>query len=78
MEYLEGSQILGGPMSTVIELDLGPTHYAHAVRVDGEMVCILAPQAATDKEVQKLVRRFLHGEGVDCKSCGGCPVGRAE
>lgn len=65
-------------MSTVIELDLGPKHYAHAIDVDGKMVCILTPRAADDEGVQRLVRRFLRGQGVDCKSCGGCPVGRAE
>jgi hypothetical protein len=65
-------------MSTVIEVDLGLGHYAHAMDVDGEMVCILTPRAADDEQVQSLVRRFLLGQGVDCKSCGGCPVGRAE
>ncbi|MFF5703471.1 hypothetical protein ACFY7H_13320 [Streptomyces sp. NPDC012794] len=65
-------------MSTVIELDLGPEHYAHAVRIGGQMVCILTPQAADDEHVQALVRRFMQSQGVDCKSCGGCPVGRAE
>lgn len=64
-------------MSKVIELDLGP-HLAHAIRVDGEMVCVLTPQAADDERVQGLVRRFMQGEGVDCRSCAGCPVGRAE
>lgn len=65
-------------MSTVIEVDLGPGHYAHAMRVEGEMVCILTPSAASDGQIQRLGRRFLKGQGVDCKSCQGCHVGRAE
>lgn len=64
-------------MSMVIELDLGQEH-AHAIRVNGEMVCVLTPRAADDERVQGLVRRFMQGEGVDCRSCRGCPVGRAE
>lgn len=65
-------------MSTVIELDLGAGHEAHAVRVEDKMVCVLAPQAATDVNVQQRVRRLMQSEGVDCRACRGCPVGTSE
>lgn len=65
-------------MSTVIDLDLGPGHYAHALKIDGEMVCILTPQAATDTDVQEHVRRLMKGQGTDCRKCRGCAVGTAQ
>lgn len=64
-------------MSTVVELDLGPGHFAHAVEVNGEMVCVLSPKARTEARVQAGVRRFMQGQGVDCSTCRGCPVGAA-
>lgn len=65
-------------MSTVIEADFGPGHIAQAYDVDGEWVCILTPEAATDTWVQVRVRRFMWGQGRDCGTCRGCPVGRAQ
>lgn len=65
-------------MSTVIELDLGAGHEAHAVRVEDKMVCVLAPQAATDACMQGRIRRLMRGEGVDCRACRGCPVGTSQ
>jgi hypothetical protein len=65
-------------MSTVVEHDFGPGHEAHAVRVNGEMVCVLSPAVATDSRIQERVRRLMWGEGRDCRSCLGCIVGTAQ
>jgi hypothetical protein len=64
-------------MSTVVELDLGEGHHAHALRIEGEMVCVLSPAARTDSRIQAGIRRFMQGQGVDCSECRGCPVGKA-
>lgn len=61
----------------VIEFDrLG--FEAHVLEKDDEVVCILAPAAATDPAVQARVRRLMHGQGIDCRKCRGCPVGTAQ
>lgn len=65
-------------MSTVIELDLGAGHEADALMINGEMVCVLTPKAATDPRIQERVRRLMKGEGTDCETCRGCPVGTAQ
>lgn len=65
-------------MSTAIDVDLGPGHIAQAFQIDGEMMCVLTPDAATDRAIQWRIRRLLKGQGVDCRSCCGCPVGTAE
>ncbi|MFD5940202.1 hypothetical protein [Streptomyces griseus] len=65
-------------MSTVIEVDLGPGHYAHGLEVNGEWMCALNPAVATDERIQALVRRFMAGEGRDCRKCRGCIVGTAQ
>lgn len=67
----------GGPVSNVINLDLGPGILGYPTQVAGEMVCVLTPRAATDRVIQERVRRFMKAEGRDCQSCGGCPVGKA-
>lgn len=65
-------------MSTVVTLDLGPGHEADVLEINGEMVCILCPEAATDPHIQKRIRRLLKGLGKDCGTCLGCPVGKAQ
>lgn len=65
-------------MSTVIELDLGAGHVADLLQIEGKMVCVLAPQAATDPSVQQRIRRLMRGEGLDCRTCRGCAVGTSE
>lgn len=65
-------------MSTVIEVDLGPGHYAYGLEVNQEWVCALDPAVAKDKHIQGLVRRFMEGEGRDCRACRGCIVGTAQ
>lgn len=67
-------------MSYAIELDLGPesTFLGCTDQVDGEKVCVLTPRAAKDRVIQERVRRFMKGQGLDCRVCRGCPVGTAE
>lgn len=65
-------------MSTVIELDLGAGHEAHALVIEGEMVCVLTPRVATDAGTRERVRRLLRGQGMDCATCRGCCVGAPE
>ena len=65
-------------MSYVINLDLGPTVLAYPAQVGSEMVCVLTPRAAEDRAIQERVRRFMKGQGRDCRICRGCPVGTAE
>lgn len=64
-------------MSTVIDLVL-EGHEAHALQINGEMVCILTPEAATDTRIQARIRRLMKGQGTDCRKCRGCPVGTAQ
>lgn len=61
-----------------INLDLGPesTFLGYPTQVDGEMVCVLSPRTAEDRAIQERVRRFMKGQGRDCKTCGACPVGQ--
>lgn len=70
----------GGPVSHVIELDLGreSTFLGYPTQVNGEMVCVLTPRAADDRAIQERVRQFMRGQGRDCGTCRGCPVGEAE
>jgi hypothetical protein len=64
-------------MTTVVTFDR-PGFEGHALEQDGESVCVLAPAAATDRAIQARIRRLLRGQGIDCRSCRGCPVGQAE
>lgn len=63
-------------MATVIEFDRTGFE-AYVLEKEGEIVCILAPAAATDPAVQARVRELTHGQGIDCRNCRGCAVGRA-
>ena len=64
-------------MSNVIYLDLGPNSFGYTTQVAGEKVCVLSSQAVKDPAIQARVRRFMRGQGQDCKTCGGCPIGQA-
>ena len=64
-------------MATVVTFDR-PGFEGHVLEEDGEIVCILAPAAASDPAIQARVRRLMHGQGIDCRTCRGCPVGTAE
>jgi hypothetical protein len=61
-----------------ISLDLGPTFIASVAQEAGERVCILTPKAATDTRIQARVREVMKSQGIDCRICGGCPMGQAE
>ncbi len=63
--------------TTMVEFDRAGFE-AHVLKKDDEIVCILAPAAAHDPEIQARVRRLRHGQGIDCRKCRGCPVGTAE
>jgi hypothetical protein len=65
-------------MSTVVELDLGAGHEAHVFKINGETVCVLSPNVATDTRIQERVRRLVRGEGLECRECRGCIVGTAK
>lgn len=69
---------LGGPVSHVINLELGPNSnfLGTTAQVAGETVCVLPSRAAEDRVTQERVRRFMGAQGLDCLSCRGCPVGR--
>ena len=64
-------------MATVVEFDR-PGFEGHVLEEDGEIVCILAPAAATNRAIQGRVRRLMRGQGIDCRKCRGCPVGTAQ
>lgn len=64
-------------MATVVMFDR-PGFEAHVLERNGELVCVLAPAAATDPAIQERVRRLMHGQGIDCRKCLGCPVGKAQ
>lgn len=64
-------------MATVVTFDRTGFE-GHVLEDDGEIVCILAPAAATDRAIQARVRRLMHGQGIDCRKCRGCPVGTAQ
>ena len=63
--------------TVVVEFDRAGFE-GHVLEKDGERVCILAPAAATDPAIQARVRRLMHGQGIDCGKCRGCPIGTAE
>ena len=64
-------------MATIVEFDR-PGFEAHVLEQNKEIVCILTPAAATDPAIQARVRRLMQGQGIDCRTCRGCPVGTAE
>lgn len=64
-------------MATVVELDR-PGFEGQVLYLNGEVVCILTPAAAEDRAIQARVRRLMHGQGIDCRKCRGCPVGTAQ
>jgi hypothetical protein len=64
-------------MTTIVEFDRAGFE-GHVLKEGDEIVCILAPAAATDPAIQARVRRLMHGQGIDCRKCCGCPVGRAQ
>lgn len=45
------------------------------LRINGKPICILHPATATDPALRAAARRLMHGEGIDCGRCAGCPVG---
>jgi hypothetical protein len=65
-------------MSNAISLDLGPTFIAAVAQAAGETVCILTPRAASEARIQERVRQVMKSQGIDCKSCDGCPMGHAQ
>lgn len=64
-------------MATVIQYD-EPGFIGRVLDVAGEIVCILAPAASTDCVIQARIRRTFRGQGIDCRTCAECPVGRPE
>lgn len=66
--------------SYVINLDLGPesAFLGYPTQVAGEMVCVLSSRTADDRVLQERVRQFMKAQDRDCRTCLGCPVGRAE
>jgi hypothetical protein len=64
-------------MATVITYD-EPGFIGRVLETAGEIVCILASATATDRVIQGQVRRMMSGQGIDCRKCAGCPVGRAQ
>lgn len=64
-------------MTKVVTLDLGPTFVGQAVQTDGELVCVLSPDALTDPCLSARVRDMMGRQGTDCRKCRGCPVGTA-
>lgn len=65
-------------MATAITYDREPGFIADVLEIDGSTFCILHPTAITDADTRVLVRRFMQGQGVDCGTCRGCPVGTAD
>jgi hypothetical protein len=64
-------------MATVVTIDK-PGFQGQVMKMDGQIVCILAPAAAHDRVIQARVRRLMLGQGIDCLSCAECPVGQAQ
>lgn len=64
-------------MATVVMYDK-PGFEGHVLEMSGEIVCVLAPAVFTDARLQGRVRRLMRGQGIDCRNCLGCPVGRAQ
>ncbi|MFJ2515564.1 hypothetical protein ACIPEL_36105 [Streptomyces griseoviridis] len=52
-----------------------PGFIADVLEVDGETVCLLTPDVATDAATRALVESWMTSQGVDCRACRGCPVG---
>lgn len=64
-------------MATAITYDREPGFIADVLEIKGETICVLSPAVATDANTQAVVQRFMEGHGIDCRTCGGCPVGTA-
>lgn len=64
-------------MATVITYD-EPGFKGRVLNVRGEIVCILATAAKTDRLIQAGIRRAAKSQGIDCRSCAQCPVGKAK
>lgn len=64
-------------MATVITFDR-PGFFGQTLETGGQIVCILATAAATNPVIQARVRRMMHGQGIDCRTCRECPVGQAD
>lgn len=64
-------------MATVITYD-EPGFEGLVLDVAGKIVCMLASAAATDCVIQARIRRMTSGQGIDCRACAGCPVGKAQ
>jgi hypothetical protein len=64
-------------MATVITYDK-PGFSGHVLETAAERLCILASAAKTDRVIQARIRRTFLGQGIDCRTCAGCPVGQAQ
>jgi hypothetical protein len=64
-------------MATVVTVD-SPGFEAQVMTTGKQIVCILTPAAAHDRAIQARVRRLMRGQGIDCRSCAECPVGKAQ
>ncbi len=62
-------------MATVITYDRRGFE-GHVFESGGKIVCVLASASAWDTGMQARIRRLMQGQGIDCLTCGGCPVGR--
>lgn len=64
-------------MAIMVQYD-EPGFMGQVIETAGEIVCVLASAAATDRVIQARVKRMMHSQGIDCGKCRGCPIGRAQ
>lgn len=64
-------------MTIVVQYD-EPGFEARILETAGGIVCVQASAARTDRAIQARIRRLARGQGIDCQTCHGCPIGQAK
>jgi acyl-CoA reductase-like NAD-dependent aldehyde dehydrogenase len=55
-----------------------PGFIGQVLETAGEIVCVVASTATTDRVIQARVRRLMSGQGIDCQKCRSCIIGQAQ
>lgn len=65
-------------MHKFVMMDLGPKVRVWSARVRDDTVCVMTPASLKDAFARRKAREMMKRQGVDCGTCRGCPLGRAD
>lgn len=65
-------------MHECFTLDLGPDFVGYTTTVEEKTVCAVTPAVVSDPDARMVMRELARRQGIDCRTCGGCPVGTAK